>query len=60
MKVDVKKMVNEILTKGNLNKKELAEKLEVSPSQITRWGDNAEPRYKNIEKLEEIYKNLPA
>ncbi len=57
---NVKKMINDILSKSNLNQKELAEKLKVSPAQITRWRDDAEPRLKNYQELEKIYQDLSA
>ena len=56
----IQTMINEILAKSNLTQKELAAKLKVSPAQITRWLDNAEPRLKNYQELEKIYNNLPA
>ena len=56
----IKQMLNSILTRGNLNQKELAIKLKVSPAQITRWLDNAEPRLKNFQKIQEIYNELTA
>ena len=57
---EIKKMINAILTKGNMNQKELAAKLKVSPAQITRWRDDAEPRLKNYQELEKIYNDMPA
>ncbi len=57
---EVKEMINKILAKSNLNQKELANRLKVSPAQISRWRDSAEPRLKNYQELEKIYNDLPA
>jgi Trp operon repressor len=55
---DVKKMITYILSTGELNQKELASKLDVSPAQVTRWLDDSEPRLNNYQKIEKIYKEL--
>lgn len=53
-----KEMVIEILNKGQLSQQELAEKIGVSPAQITRWLASAQPKLKHFQKLEEIYKEV--
>ena len=53
-----KEMVIEILNKGQLSQQELAERIGVSPAQITRWLASAQPKLKHFQKLEEIYKEI--
>lgn len=53
-----KEMVVEILNKGQLSQQELAERIGVSPAQITRWLASAQPKLKHFQKLEEIYKEI--
>lgn len=55
---DFKKMLETILSKGKLNQQELADKLQVSPAQITRWLGGAEPRLSNYEKIRQFYDEL--
>lgn len=58
MKKTPKEMVVEILNKGQLSQQELAERIGVSPAQITRWLASAQPKLKHFQKLEEIYKEI--
>ena len=53
-----KEMVIEILNKGQLSQQELAERIGVSPAQITRWLASAQPKLKHFQKLEQIYQEL--
>ena len=56
---NVQKMLQEILDNKVIDQKRLADKLNVSPAQITRWLNAvAQPRLENYEKLEELYKKL--
>ncbi len=58
--MEAKEMINYILNNSDINQKQLADKIKVSPAQITRWRDDAEPKRENFRKLEEIYKSLIA
>ena len=53
-----KEMLIEILNQGEINQKELARKIGVSPAQITRWLGSAEPRLTHFRKIEEIYRKV--
>lgn len=53
---NLKKMIEEILSRDGINQKELAKKLKVAPAQISKWKDNAVPKLENYQKLEAIYK----
>lgn len=54
-----KEMIRAILDAGVLDQQRLAEKLEVSPAQITRWlNTGAQPRLNHYEKLEELYEKI--
>lgn len=53
--VSIQKMILNILKKHNIKKQKLANKIGVSPSQITRWMKGAEPKITNLKKLQEIY-----
>lgn len=55
---NIKEKIETILEKGNLSQKELAEKLKVSPAQICRWRDKAEPKLCNCQKIDELYNEL--
>ena len=50
-------MIKAILNQG-YNQKELANRLKVSPAQITRWLGSAEPRLIHFQKIQEEYKKL--
>lgn len=53
-----KEMIKELLEKGELTMQELAKKLGVAPSQITRWLGSAEPRLSHFRKIEELYNEI--
>ena len=52
-----KEMVEKILKKG-VSQQELAEKIGVSPAQITRWLASAQPKLNHFQKLEQIYQEI--
>ena len=53
-----KEMLEEILQKGKLSQNELAKRIGVSPSQVTRWLGSAEPKLRDFRKIEEIYRQI--
>ncbi len=57
-KNSIRKMILNILDKEQITKKKLAERLGVSPAQITRWMNNAEPKLSNLQKLKAIYNKI--
>lgn len=55
---NTKEMLKTILEQGNLNQFELAQRLNVSPAQITRWLGGADPKLSNYLKIREIYNGM--
>lgn len=53
-----KEMLRALLMQDNVDRKTLAKKIGVSPAQITRWLDSAEPRLVHFRKIEELYKQI--
>ncbi len=53
-----REMLRELLQSGELNQKELAERIGVSPAQITRWLKNSEPKLAHFRKIEELYNKI--
>lgn len=52
----LEKMLSEILIEKDITQQDLAEKLKVAPSQVSRWmNGNSSPRKKTMEKIRQLY-----
>ena len=57
--MEIKKILNDILTQKDISQKELAELIKVSPGQISHYlsGDNY-PRRRTLARIQKIYDEL--
>lgn len=53
--MEIKVMINSIMNKKNINQQQLANLLNVSESQISRWIDGAVPKIENLRKVKKLY-----
>ncbi len=53
-----KEMISELLNECGLEAQELAKKIGVAPSQITRWLGSAEPKWTHFKKIEQVYNEI--
>lgn len=53
--MDVIDMINDIMEVGGLSQEQVAVRLDVDKSQVSRWLDGAHPKVFNLRKIKKLH-----